>query len=168
MVALEITEIGVLLQQMLKGTLFDHFLLQEAVISTVCEHQIDGRITENYYTEEEASQAGLTGCSYTPFSLLRPVCLEIMKGRRKPPFFKFVFLLSPENQKKTVLHSGSAYRPEDVSGMFLNLIYKNGRLTCTTGVSYHIFSLDKSLEQEWDRLAAVFFRQHGIPVEAIS
>lgn len=168
MVALEITEIGALLQQMLKGTMFDHFLLQEAVISNACEHQIDGRITENYYTEEEAARMGLSGYRCVPFSMVRPICLEIMKGKRKPAFFKFVFLLSPENQANTIIHSGSSYRPEDVSGMFLNLIYKNSRLTCTTGVSYHIFSMDKSLEKEWDRLAAVFFRRHGIAAEIIS
>ena len=161
MVALEITEIGSLLQQMLKGTMFDHFLLQEAVISTICEHQIDGRITENYYTEEEAAQMGLSGYRYIPFSIVRPLCLEIMKGRRKPAFFKFVFLLSPENQENTIIHSGCSLRPED-------LIYKNNRLTCTTGVSCRIFSMDRTLEKEWDRLAAVFFRRHGITAEIIS
>lgn len=168
MVALEITEIGALIRQMLKENMFDHFLLQEAVIATACEHQIDGSITEGYYTEEEKTQMGLSGCRYLPFSFLRPVCFEIMKGKRKPVFFRFVFLLSPKNQESTILHSGCSYRPEDVSGMFLNLTYKNDRLTCTTGISYHIFSMDRSLEQEWDRLAAVFFRQHQIAARVIS
>ena len=62
MVALEITEIGALLRQMLKGSMFDHFLLQEAVIHTACEYQIDGRLTEDYYSEEERADMGIADC----------------------------------------------------------------------------------------------------------
>lgn len=167
MVALEITEIGALLRQMLKGSMFDHFLLQEAVIHTACEYQIDGRLTEDYYSEEERADMGIADCRYIPFSLIRPFCLELMKGKRKPSFFRFVFVLSPRNQENTIRRSGSAFGAEDISGMFLNLTYKNGKLTCTTVISYHIFSMDKSLEQEWDRLAAVFFHQNGISAEPV-
>lgn len=167
MVALEINEIGAFTNQLLKGGMFDNFLLQEAVISQAFDYTIDGSIHPDYYSEDEQEQLRLSGLKYIPFSQVRPICLEMLKGKRKPGYFKFVFLLSPKNQASTIRHSGTGFQPEDVTGMFLNLIYKNGSLTCTTGVSYRIFSLDKTLEKEWDRMAAVFFKQHGIAVEEV-
>lgn len=167
MVALEINEIGALIHQLLKGGMFDNFLLQEAVISQAFDHTIDGTLNSDFYSEEENEQLGLAGLKYIPFSHVRPICLELIKGKRKPGYFKFIFLLSPANQAGTIAHSGSSIRPEDVTGMFLNLIYKNGSLTCTTGISYRVFSMDKTLEKEWDRMATVFFKQHGVAVEEI-
>ena len=51
--------------------------------------------------------------------------------------------------------------------MFLNLKYQDQKLTCITGISYRVFSMDKSLEQEWDRLVTVFFRNNKIPFEVL-
>lgn len=164
MIALEIKEPKELMSQLLGG-MFDNFLLQEAVISQACVHSIDGALIPDYYTKEEAESLGLSNLRYMPFSQVRPMCLQLLKGPRKPGYFKFVFLLSPQNQANTIRHSGSSFGPDDVTGMFLNLTLKNNTITCTTGISYRIFSMDKSLEQAWDRMVAVFFRQHGIAVE---
>ncbi len=164
MVALQISEVGTLLNQMLKGDLFDRFLLREASVSQAFTTTIDGTIKPDFYSEEECRALGLSGLSYIPFARVRPLCLDLIKGSRKPDSFRFVFLLSPENQASTITRSGTAFRSEDISGLFLNLTYKNEILTCTTGISYRTFSMDRSLEQEWDRLAALFFKQHGIAV----
>ena len=51
--------------------------------------------------------------------------------------------------------------------MYLHFTYKNDVLICTTGISYRLFSLDKSLEQEWDRLVLIFLRQNGIAAEPV-
>ncbi len=167
MVALQIEEVGTLLNKMLKGDLFDRFLLREASISQGYTATIDGTLRPGFYTEEECSALGLTGLSYLPFAQVRPVCLDLMKGSKKPESFRFVFLLSPENQASTIAASGASYQTEDITGLFLNLNYKNGALLCTTGISYRTFSLDKSLETEWDRMVALFFRQHGIAVTEV-
>ncbi len=164
MVALQISEVGTLLNQMLKGDLFDHFLLREASVSQAFTAAIDGALCPGFYSEEECRELGLTGLSYIPFARVKPLCLDLIKGSRKPDSFRFVFLLSPENQAATIARSGTAFRTEDISGLFLNLTYKNEALICTTGISYRTFTMDKSLEREWDRLAALFFKQHGIAV----
>ncbi len=164
MVAFQIEEIGSVLNQMLTGTMFDTFLLKEATISQGWDTHIDGAIKEDFYSEEEKQQLQLEGLRFIPFSFVRPFCLNLMKGNRMPDAFRFVFLHSPKNQASTISHAGSHFSPEDITGLFLHLTYKNGTLTCTTGVSYRVFSMDKSLEQEWDRLVALFFKQHGIAV----
>lgn len=167
MVALQISDIKTLMSALLKGDMFDHFLVKELSIRQAYEFQIDGTISHPFYSEEELRALHLEGLEYIPYAQVKPICLEVLKGRRKPESFRFVFLLSPENQARTISHAGTPFRTEDISGMFLNLSYKNDVLTCTTGISYRIFSMDKGLDAEWDRLAALFFKQHGIAVEKI-
>ena len=55
-------------------------------------------------------------------------------------------------------------REEQVSGMYLNIRYENGELYCVTGTSVNFFTLDKSLDEEWDEAVKQFFRKNGIPV----
>ncbi len=164
MVALQINDVGTLLNQMLKGDMFDRFLLREASVSQSYTASIDGTLRPGFYSEEECRQLGLTGFSFIPFARVRPLCLDLIKGSRKPESFRFVFLLSPENQAATIAGSGTSFRSEDIGWLFLNLTYKDEILVCTTGISYLTFSMDKSLEAEWDRLAGLFFRRHGITV----
>ncbi len=167
MVALEIHDIGALMNKMLKEEMFDHFLLQEASVSQVFSATIDGALRPEFFSAKEEEAPDLAGLSYIPFSRVRPLCLDLIRGKRKPDAFRFVFLLSPDNQTATIERAGTPFRTEDISGMFLNLSYRNETLTCTTGISYRTFSMDRSLEAEWDRMAALFFRQHDITVSEV-
>lgn len=167
MVALEITDIKDFMNKLLRTEIFDHFLLQEAVITGGASYVIDGRINKGYYTEEEAEELGIAGYKMLPFRLLRSNCFDLIKGKKTPSSFKFVFLLSPENLQKTLQSSGSSYTENDISGIFLNLKYQNQLLTLTTGISYNIFSTDKSLESQWDKLVARFLMQNNINYEEL-
>ncbi len=167
MIALKIHDTNLLLNRMLKGDLFDRFLLKEATIIQGFETTIDGSLHAQYYTLEEQEQLLPADGKYIPFALVRPLSLELLKGNRKPGFFRFVFLLSPKNQENTILHCHSSFSSADITGMFLHLQYKNDQMTCTTGISYNIFSPDKTLEHEWDRLAILFFKQHNIAVSEL-
>ena len=75
---------------------------------------------------------------------------------------KFVFLLSPVNAAKTILQTDTGFSAEDISGIFLNLTFRDGQMVLTTGVSYRTFSLDRSFDNAWDTLAARFLEHHGI------
>ena len=154
MIALKITDIGTFINKLLKEGMCDHFLLQEAVITQAATFTIDGSLQADYFDSEETENLQLQDLSYVPFSLMRPHCLKLMQGKKKPLYFKFVFLLSPANQLNTVERAGTSFLPEDVSGMYLHFTYKNETLTCTTGISYRKFSLDKTLDQEWDRFSS--------------
>lgn len=167
MIALKITDIGTFINKLLKEGMCDHFLLQEAVITQAATFTIDGSLQADYFDSEETENLQLQDLSYVPFSLMRPHCLKLMQGKKKPLYFKFVFLLSPANQLNTVERAGTSFLPEDVSGMYLHFTYKNETLTCTTGISYRKFSLDKTLDQEWDRLVPVFLCKNGIAAEPV-
>lgn len=98
---------------------------------------------------------------------MRPHCYALIRGKRTPPCFKFVFLLSPANLSRTLGQIHSSFTDGDVSGLFLNLKFQNGQLLLTTGISYRTFSTDKTLEREWDRLVRLFLKNHEIAAEEL-
>ena len=48
---------------------------------------------------------------------------------------------------------------ENVTGLYLNVNFQDGKMSCTTGASLKTFSLDKSLEQQWDEYMAAVIRK---------
>ena len=65
----------------------------------------------------------------------------------------------------------SQWLPEQVGGLFLNIHYENQHLSCVTGLSLNQFTLDKTLEREWDESIRTFcekkscrLRNNGSPV----
>lgn len=167
MIALELTNIKEFMNTLLKSDTFDHFLLQEAVITKAASYVIDGHLTPGFYSPEELEEQQLSGLTMLPFGRLRENCFDLVKGKKAPLSFRFVFLLSPDNLEKTLNSLQSSYSVSDISGMFLNIKYQNQLLTLTTGVSYRIFSTDKSLEHSWDQLVLKFLNQKEIPYEQL-
>ncbi len=155
------------MNKLLRSEIFDHFLLQEASITNAATYNINGQITKGFYTEEESAEFHLDGCRFLPFGMLRGNCFDLIKGRKTPSNFRFVFLLSPTNLEKTITAVGSSYKPSDVTGMYINLKYQNQLLSLTTGIAYNIFSTDKTLENEWDKMVMKFLKQNEIPYEEI-
>lgn len=167
MITLQLVDVKDFMNKLLCTELLDHFLLPEAAISTGVNYNIDGHLNPEFYSPEDEAYDLIKQTAIAPFSLLRPTCFQLIKGPHTPLAFKFVFQLSPENQRRTIEKSGTGFRAEDITGMFLNLRFSERKLTCTTGISYRTFSMDKSLEQEWDRLITVFFKNHKIPFEIL-
>ena len=165
MIALELTDIKDFMKKLLLTETFDNFLLQEAVITNNATYTINGQITKDFYTTEELENLELNNCRFLPFSMLRNHCFDLIKGKRTPLFFRFVFLLSPQNMQKTIASIGSSYTESDISGIYINLKYQKQQLFLTTGISYNIFSIDKTLEKEWNSLVMKFLKQHEIPFE---
>ncbi len=162
MIALNILEIKDFMNKLLCGDTFDPFLLREAAITGSAAWSLDGTLNRGFYSEDELEQEGLAGLAYLPFSALRPQCFALIRGKRTPSYFKFVFLLSPSNLARTLAQTRSSFSPSDITGLFINLRFQDGTLLLTTGVSYRIFSTDKRLEQEWDSLVKRFLKGHEI------
>lgn len=167
MIALELTNTKDFMNKLLKTETFDNFLLQEAVIASAASYVIDGHINSGFYSENELEELGFTNLKMLPFSSLRGNCFDLIKGKKAPSSFKFIFLLSPDNLVKTISASGSSFTPNDISGVFLNIKYQNQLLSLTTGVSYNIFSPDKSLENYWDSAVKKFLFNNEIAFEEL-
>lgn len=167
MIALELTDIKDFMNKLLRSEVFDHFLLQEAMITTSATFNINGQITKGFYSDVELEELHLEGCRFLPFSMLKGNCFDLIKGKKTPSAFRFVFLLSPTNMVKTVASVDSSYQASDITGMYINLKYQNQLLSLTTGIAYNVFSTDKTLENEWDKMVIKFLKQHEIAFEEI-
>lgn len=167
MIALQLTDVKTFMNQLLCSELFDRFLLSEASITKDATFTVNGHINPAFYSAEELETEGLTGLDILPYSRLRPVCYQLIRGKHTPVSFKFVLTLSPENMKHTLARSDSSFTDNDVKGIFINLSFQNGRLTLTTGISYILFSTDRTLDHEWDALIKKFLAKNSVSYEEL-
>ncbi len=167
MIALHLPEVRVFMNKLLCTENFDNFLLQEASIQGNISYHIEGALHRDFYTEDELEQEHLSGLSFIPYGKVRTQCFDLIKGKRTPAFFKFVLLLSPVNLEKTLQQSGSNLTLQDVTAAFINLKFQNNQLLLTTGISYRTFTIDKSLDHEWDTLIKKFLKNHDIIFEEL-
>ena len=165
MISLQLTDIKNFMNQLLRGEIFDHFLMPEAVISQDITFTIDGHLKKDYFFREELEEQNLTVGDILPYSYMRPALYQLIRGKKTPVYFKFVLMLSPINLEKTLSLSESGLTPLDVGGMFLNITYQNGSLAATTGISYKTFTTEKTLNHEWDKMVKKFLSKHSIAWE---
>ena len=138
--AYQIKELKNFMAKLLATDAFDDFLLAEATITTYNTFIIDGHLVKEFFSGDVNDTDTLPEQAFSQWKDMRSLCFDLIKGKKTPSAFRFVFLLSPENMQKTLNAVGSSYKTSDVTGMYINLKYQNQLLTLTTGVSYTIFS----------------------------
>lgn len=162
MLALNIIDIKTFMNQLLIGNTFDSFEMTETVITTFNTFTIDGKLHRDFFDTDTCDILDQSGIDYSFWKEIKPYCYSIIRGKHTPLYFKIVFQL-PEKQVQKLLQSqNSRISSELVSGMFINLQYKNKELLCTTGIALKTFIPDKSLEQQWDEMVRNFFLKHSI------
>lgn len=98
---------------------------------------------------------------------MREYCFSLIRGKRTPLRFKFVFGLSEPNIEKLLKQQDLSFTPQDVQGLYLNISYDGTSLKCVTGTSMNLFTMDKSLEEAWDKMVQKFFTQKEIEFEVM-
>ncbi|MBU3839522.1 MAG: hypothetical protein IAA25_00720 [Candidatus Ruminococcus intestinipullorum] len=167
MIALKLKNIKSCMSHLLLLETFDSFLFIEGEIVTFNIFQINGLVQKDFYTsEEQENMDSLPEYSY--WKQIREYCFSIIKGKKTPLSFKFIFRLSPKNIEKLISQNNLDFLPSDVQGLYLNIRYDSLGLQCITGTSLKTFSMDKSLEQTWDSMVQKFFHQKGIEFDLLS
>lgn len=144
------------------GTTFDSFCVTEASFSTLVNITIDGHVNKAFLKDEDGDMQSQSREGFeevATWQQIRQLCYEAVKGSRKPLRFKIVFMTPPEKVSGFVKRHGLTIKPEDISGLFMNIRFEEGKLTCTSGTSVKTFSLDKSLEIAWDESVAGFIKK---------
>mgnify|MGYP006865390076 CR=1 FL=1 len=168
MIAQRITNLKKFMSQLLVGKNFDSFWLSEATITTGNTFIIDGTLHPDFFSEEAREILNRCHRTHSLWKEIKPFCYSIIRGKQTPLQFKFVFRLSYEKIRYAVIESGISLDPDQINGLFLNIQYNSGQLVCTTGTSVSTFSLDKSLDQMWDRMVLQFFQENDIDCEDLS
>ena len=167
MIALKITDLKDFTNKLFLGETFDAFWLNQAEIITSNIFTIDGRLQTEFFDNDE--QEFLTS-SHRIFSLwkeVKPFCYSVIRGKRAPLSFKIVLQFSPNKAAALLQNASLSIAPELVTGLYLNLQYKNKTLLCTTGTSLKTFIPGKDLDHLWEQYMMEFFRRNSFSVEEV-
>jgi hypothetical protein len=160
MISLKIEEQKTFTSELFIGNIFDSFLVREVSITTFNTFTIDGRVRQGYYSDEELEENKIE--EFSSWKALKPFCFSLIKGKRLPESFRIVLLLAPAARERFVKKHAPSLLPEQVGGLYLNIQYENGTMTCVTGTSLNVFTMDKSLDREWDEAVMQFLTRNMI------
>ena len=166
MLALQITSLKSLMNQLLAGDTFDIFLLEEAVISTANTYTIDGHINTDFFPPEERGSDCIP-YEFQPWSEIKGLCYNLIKGKHTPIFFKFVLHLKPEKATSLLAQQNADTDAKALKAMILNIRYDGTKAILTTGTSYHTFVMSKEADVIWDKAVMKYLTGKEISYEEL-
>lgn len=166
MKAYRISDLKNFMNKLLLSESFDYFLLEEGTIITANTFHIDGHIHKEFYTKEEQSDEQLCPYEFSLWKDIRPLCFQLIKGKRTPLSFKFVLLLLPEHMTQ-ILQNGDFAEHNLVKAFTLTVKYDGTAVTLMTGISTTTFLMDKTPEQLWDHAFLKFMDNKQIVWEEL-
>ena len=167
MIALKITNIRQFMEKFLKGTDFDSFLLEEAVVSTYNTFHIDGHQNRAFYTAEEWEDKELRPYDFSLWKSMRPLCFDLIKGKHTPTAFRFVLHLMPDYADSILRGGETSVTADQVKAFVLTVKYDGADLTLVTGTAFHTFLPDKTPDALWDAAVKQFLARKEIPFEEL-
>lgn len=166
MVALQITSMKQFMNQLLAADTFDMFLLEEAVISTACTFTIDGHINRDFFHSEDREPVELP-YEFRPWSEIKGLCFDLIKGKRTPLFFRFVLHLMPEKAAALLTKEGSDVAPSLVKSLVLNIRYDGTKAVLTTATACHTFLPSREPDAIWDKALMKYLEKKGIACDIL-
>ena len=166
MIALQITSMKQFMHHLLVADTFEPFLLEEAVVGTACTFSIDGRINQAFYEDQEKEDSG-NNSDFRPWSELKGLCFDLIKGRRTPLFFRFVLHLMPQKAAALLEKESCGVEPSQVKALVLNIRYDGSKAILTSGTAFHTFVPSKEPDAIWDKALRKFLDGKKIPYEEL-
>lgn len=164
MISLNVPEIKTFMAKLLMNATFDTFYLRELELATFTNFTING-FNENFFTKEELEERGENKA--VVWNDVRQTVYSMIKGSKTPLSLKIVFQLPISQCSELVKRSGGRLRIEELGGLYLNIRFEKGELHIITGAAIKTFTLDKTLEQEWDAEVKNILKNSGILFEAL-
>lgn len=134
------------MNHLLKSNLFDSFEVHEVTLHTAFKVIIDGKRNHAYFKEWKDDTLPLDS-EFLGWSEMRPFVYELIQGKQLPTFFKIILSTTMPNLTETYPHATNFY---------FNILFKERQITCSTGVAYDHFTLDKQADQIWDKRMGEF------------
>lgn len=96
------------------------------------------------------------------YGTVRPLCFDAVKGKTLPEFMRFT-LTAPEGTLQTLsAETGEAYDADNVLGLALNITYRSGVLSVTSGSSVKDIFAGKAVDTAWGEAVKKLFSAYGI------
>lgn len=156
MIKREINDIKHFMNHLLMQETFDRFYLVEATVKMGITYHFDGHLNKDFYDSDTASLITREYCLYKE---LRPMLKSVISGKQQPLGLKLVLALPRASLSALIAECGESIRETDICAAYLNIIFEPGSLYVTTGLSYHSFIIDKTLEHLLDSRINVFLNK---------
>lgn len=161
MQGIQIEDTKTFMSKLLIKDTFNAFRTHEVSLTTFATFNIIGNLNSDFFDSDELMN--LRDTDYALWDKIKPIMYSLIKGNKLPHSFKIVFSMLPENTAKIIHNNGININPDDVSGLFVTIKYENDSVTIITGTSLKVFTMDKSLEQVWDKSFCDFLKANEIP-----
>lgn len=148
MLAFTVYDTKLLMALLLKGDTFDQFTVRQAEVFSYASLTINGTKDESYLTEEDPEP-------YCLWADIKPFVFQAVKGKTLPRSMKIVLSL-PKNKTE---------KYPNAKAVFLNLLFREGTLLCTTSVAEETFSLEQKATKQWDEDVLEFFKEQQITIQ---
>lgn len=196
MVALRIDSLGSFMSGLFSGNTFDSFLLMEGTLRTAVTWHLEGRLNREFFGKEEAGDAAMQiGRStavagkpaaepgrpssaehpsaseegeHVPWSEIRPLLRELVRGKRTPLSFRFVLCLKPRYMEAMLRKEQDGELLECVGAFVLTILYGADDAQIRTGISMKSFTMNKSADQLWDKAVKRFLQSKDVRFEELS
>ena len=163
MIALNVLDIKPFMKHFLVGSTFDSFDLSEGSVTTFCTFSIDGTYMKEFDDSDGENED--TDRAFIPWSRVREHVFTLIRGKRTPLAFKFVFMLPKKAVPRFLMKSGIAIDASEVTGLFLNVSFRSRKLMLTTGTSLRTFTMDRTVDNAWDSYILGFLKSKEIAAE---
>ncbi|WP_304507482.1 DUF5721 family protein [Anaerotignum sp.] len=148
MLAFTVFDTKKFMAHLLKGDIFDHFTFRQGEIYSFASFTINGTKDESALTEENPEP-------YCLWADIKPFVFETVKGKKLPKSMKLILSLPKD---KTIQYPNA-------KAVFLNLLFREGTLLCTTSVAEETFSLEQKATKQWDEDILELFKKQQIAIQ---
>ena len=167
MLAIRIKDVKLFMTKLLSTDVFDSFLLEEARIHTFNTFTIDGHQNHDFYTREELEDKEIFPYEYSQWKDMKGICFQLIKGKKVPTLMKIILHKKPE-EVRALLEAGDALMYEGtLKALVLTIKYDGNGLLLTTGTSFSMFVMDKTVDGVWDSAFRKFLTDKGIVFEEV-
>lgn len=155
MIALNIREIPKFMSLFFSSETFDEKLVCNASIKTFVSYEIDGYTNKDFLDDTEEYE------KYVKWKRLRPICRELIKGKKTPLSMKFTFTLS-DDETARLLKAASYNGDTSLVHLYYNIVFEGAKLSILSATSTDTFLLDKTHDSIWDEALESSFKKLGI------
>ena len=162
MILCKITDKKDFMNKLLAGDCFYSFTLKEASILGFLPISIDGRVNSSFFSENDTEAIHYLEEEYAKWEDVRPICFDLIKGKRTPTRFQFILYLKQSSAEQLLAKENLTKETSFIRNFVLNIRFEQGIITLTSAVDYSDFTLDKQAEQLWDQSIMKFLTQKQI------
>lgn len=148
MLSFTVTDTKTFMAYLLKGDVFDRFTFRQGEIHALASFTLNGAKDADFMAEDDTEP-------YCLWADIKPFVFQAVRGKKLPKSMKLILSLPAEKTKSY----------PNMQAVFLNLLFRDGTLLCTTSSSEAVFSLEKKTNEKWDHDVLTFFKKHHIPIE---